>query len=122
MVCNEQEGINTINEVDKTISIIEMLATLQGCYSYNTEDFEFNYFYGVLWDGSGNPTNLSYEITSYSDSQLLQLTSTKNSNYAVYGWIPQSPEIISNWFLNSMEIDSNIINNIENTLAAIQFE
>jgi archaellum component FlaD/FlaE len=25
-------------------------------------------------------------------------------------------------FLNSMEIDSNIINNIENTLATIQFE
>ncbi|MFD2914349.1 T9SS type A sorting domain-containing protein [Psychroserpens luteus] len=122
MVCNTHVGSYAINEVDNTISIIEMAATLEGCYYNNTEDFEYDYFHEILWDGSGNPTNLSYNITGSVNNQVLQLTNIENSNYAIYGWIPQPPEIIGNWFLSSMEIDSNIINNIENTLPTIQFE
>lgn len=122
-VCNYQYGGYSIDETNNSITINSMNITLGDCdetniNNYNLEDL---YFFDVFTNDDNSFAIFDYTISGPTNSEILTLTNTNNSNYAVYGKLPQSPDILGEWFLNYLVIDSNQINKPANTLPTVEF-
>ena len=120
-VCNGYNGTCTINE--NTIEITDLAQLLGSCESDSIEQFEQSYFYEVLTDLSSTvPDILNYQISGIGANQTLTLTNTLNSNYAVFSRQAQPTDIMGQWFLHYMNVNSNHVNPPNLTFPTIVFD
>ncbi|WP_299336883.1 T9SS type A sorting domain-containing protein [uncultured Psychroserpens sp.] len=117
--CNDFFGSYIAGD-NNTITKLDFSTTLNFCDDDNTDAFSSSYIDDVL--GFVNETTLSYQITGTGNNAILQLTNTDNSNYATFNRIQQTPDMLGDWFLHYLVVNSNQIFNPGLSAATINFD